>query len=43
MKSGVDPVNFDIDISGVLELELRFEYSRYSYENVALGDIGLWT
>lgn len=43
MASGIDPINFDIDISGVLELELRFEYAPYAYENVALGDIGLWT
>lgn len=38
---GIDPIEFSIDLTGVLELKIQgsWELVRYS----ALGDVGLWT
>lgn len=44
--TGIKPVNFDIDLTGVLELEVSFGDGGDSYglsACLALGDVGLWT
>lgn len=44
--TGIKPVNFDIDLTGVLELYITFGDGGDSYgldACLALGDIGLWT
>ena len=39
---GIDPINIDIDVTGVLELKI--EYPGYNWgEHTAIGDVGLWT
>lgn len=39
--AGLDPINIDIDITGVLELKI--EYPDYNHGFTALGDVALWT
>lgn len=42
--AGFEPVNFSVDLTGVLELEVLFEYgSTYGLTLFSLGDCGLWT
>lgn len=44
VASGVDPVAFDIDISGVLELTLEYPSSgNGSASQTCLGEVALWT
>jgi len=41
---GIDPINIDVDITGVLELTLEYPPSRGKLAyNSALGDVALWT
>lgn len=42
VDAGVDPVNVDIDISGVLELTLEYPKGNSSGQLSALGDVALW-
>lgn len=40
-STGIKPINFDVDISGILEIKI---YLYSGLDNiVALGDVGLWT
>lgn len=44
VAAGIDPVDFDVDITGVLELTLEFPsggYGRADYS--AIGEVALWT
>lgn len=44
-ETGIKPVNFDIDLTGVLELKVIFNDGGDSYglsACLALGDVGLW-
>lgn len=41
-NGGFMPQQIDVDLTGVLQLRVVFE-SYYSYEPLALGDMGLWT
>lgn len=44
VAGGVDPIAFDIDISGVLELTLEYPGSGNGYSTFTrLGDVALWT
>ena len=45
--TGFEPVSFDIDLTGVLELQVK-HYTRnnslhYATEGLSLGNVGLWT
>lgn len=43
-ETGIKPANFDISLSGVLELEIVFVCNRGSSADIlSLGDVGLWT
>ena len=42
--TGLKPVNFHVDLSGVLELKVVLEDGGYYYSNrLAIGDVGLWS
>lgn len=44
VESGKDPMDFDIDITGVLELTLEFPvggYGRVDYTGI--GEVALWS
>lgn len=41
MSSGVQPIDFFVDITGVLKLEVRFD-NGWNY-TAAVADLGLWT
>lgn len=43
--AGIDPVNIDIDITGVLELTIKYPESkiRDGEDCTALGEVALWT
>ena len=46
-ETGIDPINFDIDLTGILKLEIVFDGFEAPMSNwkhvLALGNIGLWT
>lgn len=46
--TGIDPIDFNIDLTGILELRIYFFNRRYQgiwshFDVFALGDIGFWT
>lgn len=41
--AGMDPIKFDIDISGVLELTLEYPESLGNKHCTAIGDVALWS
>lgn len=42
--AGIDPIDIDIDITGVLELKIEYPKSTsYRSYSTALGDVALWT
>ena len=44
---GLDPVNFNINVTGILELKIQTNYKGlsdgYGVMRTAIGDVGLWT
>ena len=40
---GVDPVDIDLDVTGVLELTIEYPHGTGNSYQAALGDIALWT
>lgn len=44
VTAGFDPINFDIDVTGVLELKLEYPTGGNGYiGGTCLGDVALWT
>ena len=46
MNKGVDPIDFSVDIRGILSLEIKFKSSDDGWDSVAgvcISDCGLWT
>lgn len=45
MMGGVKPIDFTVDLTGVLELEVQFrdDYSIWDYGDGMISDFGLWT
>ena len=43
VSGGVDPIDFHVDLTGVLELKLEFSNNTYYTLSAALGNCGLWT
>ena len=41
--TGIEPVDFNINLTGVLKLEIVFDGGNYWGDYLALGDVGLWT
>ena len=42
MDSGIDPIDFSVDITGVLELQFKLDGSHVRY-TTGVSDCGLWT
>lgn len=44
-ETGIDPISFDVDLTGVLEMQVVFDGAKLNQMGapIALGDVGLWT
>lgn len=42
-KEGFKPVDFNVDLTGVLELRVKFTSTAYYSGVLSIGDVGLWT
>lgn len=42
-ETGIEQVDFNIDLTGILKLQVVFEAGNYWGDYLALGDIGLWS
>ena len=43
MNGGIEPIHFDVNISGILELEIKYYGKTYGNDNAMIGECGLWT
>lgn len=42
-ETGIEPISFNVDLTGVLKLKVIFDGGDYWGRFLALGDVGLWT
>lgn len=43
VSKGIEPINFSVDLSGILQLRIEFDGSGTNFVYAALGECGLWT